>query len=122
MPEKKVVIIDDDIRNIFALKATLRAKKFDCQTFTDATEALKQLPGLDYDIILVDMMMPELDGYEAIPKFRGIEGKENIPIIAVTAQAMMGDKEKCLAAGANDYISKPIDVDRLLSVLNEHIK
>lgn len=122
MTEKKVIIIDDDARNIFALKATLRAKKYDCQTFSDAEEALKQLPGEDYDIILIDMMMPELDGYEAIPRIRQIEGKEDIPIIAVTAQAMIGDKEKCLAAGANDYISKPIDVDKLLSVLNKHIK
>ena len=68
------------------------------------------------------MMMPDMDGYDAIPKFRQINGKENIPIIAVSAQAMIGDKEKCLAAGADDYISKPIDVDKLLSVLNEHIK
>ena len=122
MSEKKVIIIDDDARNIFALKATLRAKKYDCETFSDAAEALKLLSQSDCDIILIDMMMPDLDGYDAIPRIRKIEGKENIPIIAVTAQAMMGDKEKCLAAGANDYISKPIDVDKLLSVLNEHIK
>lgn len=122
MSEKRIVIIDDDARNIFALKATLRAKKYDCEAFADATEALQVLPGINCDIILIDMMMPDMDGYEAIPKIRGIKGKEHIPIVAVTAQAMTGDKEKCLAAGADDYISKPIDVDKLLSVLNEHIK
>ena len=67
------------------------------------------------------MMMPDMDGYEAIPKIRQIPGREQIPIIAVTAQAMQGDKEKCLAAGADEYISKPIDVDRLLSVLKEQL-
>jgi CheY-like chemotaxis protein len=122
MSEKKVVLIDDDARNIFALKATLRAKKYECLAFSDAADALRQLPATDCDIILIDMMMPELDGYEAIPKIRQIRGKESIPIIAVTAQAMMGDKEKCLAAGADDYISKPIDVDKLLFVLNRYVK
>jgi CheY-like chemotaxis protein len=122
MSEKKIIIIDDDARNIFALKATLRARKFDCLSFPDAAEAIKQLPAIDCDIILIDMMMPEMDGYEAIPKIRAIKGKEKVPIVAVTAQAMLGDKEKCLKAGANEYISKPIDVDKLMLVLNEHIK
>jgi CheY-like chemotaxis protein len=122
MSEKKVIIIDDDTRNIFALTATLRSRKYECQSYYDAREALKALHHTPCDIVLIDMMMPELDGYEAIPKIRQIKGKEHIPIIAVTAQAMMGDKEKCIAAGANDYISKPIDVDKLLSILNEHIK
>lgn len=121
MPEKKIVIIDDDTRNIFALGATLHAKGFFCKAFYDAPEAIKELENSDCDIILIDMMMPEMDGYEAIPKIRQIKGKEDVPIIAVTAQAMHGDKEKCLAAGANDYISKPIDVDRLLSVLKEQL-
>lgn len=121
MSQKKIVIIDDDARNIFALEATLRAKGFLCKAFNDATEALKEMPKITCDIILIDMMMPEMDGYEAIPKMRQIAGKEHIPIVAVTAQAMYGDKEKCLAAGANDYISKPIDVDRLLLVLKEQL-
>ncbi len=122
MPEKRVIVIDDDSRNIFALTATLRAKGYFCQSFYDPIEAIKTLKELPCDIILIDMMMPEIDGYEAIPKIRQIKGKENIPIIAVTAQAMVGDKEKCLAAGANDYLSKPIDVDKLLSILKEHVK
>jgi CheY-like chemotaxis protein len=118
MAGKNIIIIDDDARNIFALKATLHAKGFQCQSFNDAVEAIEALKKINCDAILIDMMMPDMDGYEAIPKIRALAGKEHIPIIAVTAQAMHGDKEKCLAAGANDYISKPIDVDRLLSVLN----
>jgi CheY-like chemotaxis protein len=122
MTEKKVIVIDDDARNIFALAATLRAKGYACQSFQDAVDAIKTLKELPCDIILIDMMMPEMDGYEAIPQIRQIQGKEHVPIIAVTAQAMMGDKEKCIAAGADDYIAKPIDVDRLLILLKEHVK
>jgi len=121
MPDKKILIIDDDTRNIFALEATLRAKGFFCKAFYDAEEAIEELKKSEWGAILIDMMMPEMDGYEAIPKIRQIKGKEHVPIIAVTAQAMPGDREKCLAAGANDYISKPIDVDRLLSVLKEQL-
>ncbi len=122
MSEKKIIIIDDDSRNIFALSATLQAKGYTCKAFYDATNALNELTELPADIILIDMMMPEMDGYEAIPKIRQIKGKETIPVIAVTAQAMIGDKEKCIAAGADDYIVKPIDVDKLLSVIKKHIK
>jgi CheY-like chemotaxis protein len=122
MAEKKVIVIDDDSRNIFALTATLRAKGYECLSFYDAAEAINTLKEVPCDIILIDMMMPEMDGYEAIPKIRQIHGKEHTPIIAVTAQAMMGDKEKCIDAGADDYIAKPIDVDRLLSILKEHVK
>lgn len=91
------------------------------QAFYDASEAIKELQKIPCDAVLIDMMMPDMDGYEAIPKIRQIPGREQIPIIAVTAQAMQGDKEKCLAAGADEYISKPIDVDRLLSVLKEQL-
>lgn len=122
MSEKKVIVIDDDSRNIFALTATLRAKGYACQSFYDAGDAIKTLKELPCDIILIDMMMPEMDGYEAIPRIRKLHGKEHIPIIAVTAQAMIGDREKCIAAGADDYIAKPIDVDRLLSILKERVK
>jgi CheY-like chemotaxis protein len=122
MAEKRVIVIDDDSRNIFALTATLRAKGYECLSFYDATEAIKTLKEVPCDVILIDMMMPEMDGYEAIPRIRQIQGKEHTPIIAVTAQAMMGDKEKCIEAGADDYIAKPIDVDRLLFLLKEHVK
>ena len=118
MSKKRILIIDDDPRNIFALKATLRAKSYECISSSDAREAIRMLQTDEpVDVILMDMMMPEMDGYEAIPLIRQIERRKNIPIFAVTALAMVGDREKCLQAGADNYISKPIDVDKLLELL-----
>lgn len=118
MKNKRVLIIDDDARNIFALTATLRAKSFDCISCLHAKDALDLLQTDEQiDVILLDMMMPDIDGYEAIPRIKNIKSRINIPIYSVTAQAMVGDREKCLQAGATEYISKPIDVDRLLSLL-----
>ena len=120
MSKKKVLIIDDDARNIFALKATLKAKSFDCISCLGALEALDLLrTNEDVDAILIDMMMPEMDGYDAIPLIKKMENRNQTPVIAVTAQAMVGDREKCLAAGADGYISKPIDVDKLLELLKD---
>jgi CheY-like chemotaxis protein len=116
----KILIIDDDPRNIFALGATLKSKGYPCVTATSAHQGIAILgddPGIG--IVLLDMMMPEMDGYEAIPL---IKGKWSVPVIAVTAQAMVGDREKCLAAGADDYISKPINVDALLTILENRKK
>ena len=118
MNKKRVLIIDDDSRNIFALKATLKAKGFDCISSSGAPEALDLLRTDEVvDAVLIDMMMPEMDGYEAIPIIKTIDRRAHIPVIAVTAQAMVGDREKCLQAGADAYISKPIDVDKLLGLL-----
>jgi CheY-like chemotaxis protein len=118
-----IVIIDDDTRNIFALAATLKSKGFGYISCTGAREAIDLLQvRRDVGMVLIDMMMPDMDGYEAIPLIRKIPGREKLPIIAVTAQAMLGDREKCLAAGADDYISKPIDVDRLMEVVESHLK
>lgn len=115
----KILIIDDDARNIFALKATLKAYKYDSVTASSAKEGLDILKGGDgIGIILLDMMMPDMDGYEALPL---IKRQYGMPVIAVTAQAMVGDKEKCLDAGADDYISKPINVDRLLEILKSKL-
>jgi CheY-like chemotaxis protein len=120
MRKKRVLIIDDDARNIFALTATLRAKAYDCLSCLSAQEALKILNSdEEIDVVLIDMMMPDMDGYEAIPHIKKIEKRQMIPIFSVTAQAMVGDREKCLQAGATDYISKPINVDRLLQLLSE---
>ena len=122
MSKKHVLIIDDDPRNIFALKATLISLGYDCTACLDAEEALVFLNGKDFvDIILTDMMMPGMDGYTAIPLMREIDARKGIPIIAVTAQAMTGDREKCLSVGAYDYISKPIDVDKLVHILEKYI-
>jgi CheY-like chemotaxis protein len=119
MSKKTVLIVDDDARNIFALAATLRARSFDCLSCPGAQEALDLLQtDKVVDVILIDMMMPEMDGYEAIPLIKSIEKRKKIPVFAVTAQAMLGDKEKCLEAGADGYISKPINVDKLLEILS----
>lgn len=119
MDKKTVLIVDDDPRNIFALTAVLKAKGYDNVSCNSADEALTLLKGSRHiDYVLLDMMMPEMDGYEALPKIKNIEHRENLPVIAVTAQAMVGDREKCINAGADDYVSKPIDVDKLLNILN----
>jgi CheY-like chemotaxis protein len=115
------MIVDDDPRNIFALRATLKSKSYDCVSCEDAVSALKLLEEeKDIDAVLLDMMMPEMDGYEALSHIRSKESAKHLPVIAVTAQAMPGDREKCLSAGADDYVSKPVDVDRLLSLLEKY--
>lgn len=118
--KKKILIVDDDARNIFALTATLKSKSFDCISCMSAKEALHILKGDEpVNAVLIDMMMPYMDGYEVIPLIKAIPERKATPVIAVTAQAMVGDREKCLGAGADDYISKPIDVDRLLHILSK---
>ena len=120
MEKKRLLIIDDDSRNIFALVNVLRAKSFDCLSSLSAEEAIRLLRTEEHiDAILIDMMMPEMDGYEAIPIIKSIPSRKDVLVVAVTAQAMTGDKEKCLEAGADDYVSKPIDVDKLLQVLSK---
>jgi CheY-like chemotaxis protein len=117
---KAVLIIDDDLRNTFALSAVLKVKGFTTFTAHTMIEAFAVLQSeKQIGIILLDMMMPGMDGYEAIPvlKSNGI-----LPVIAVTAQAMPGDKEKCLEAGADNYLSKPVDVDALVAELNKYLK
>ena len=118
MKGKKILIIDDDPRNIFALSAVLRAKGYatvSAPSATDGMDILSLQP--EIGVVLMDIMMPDMDGYEAIARIRQMKGLEELPVIAVTAQAMVGDREKCLEAGATDYVSKPIDLDRLLDIL-----
>lgn len=121
--KERILIIDDDNKNIFALTATLKARKLETVSATSAREGIGLLQ-LDAGIrvVLLDMMMPDMDGYEAIKEIRKDDRYSHLAVIAVTAQAMPGDKEKCLAAGADHYISKPVDVDALLLVLNDYIK
>jgi len=114
----RVLIADDDVRNIFSLTKVLEQHKMKVIPAIDGKEALEMLqanPGVN--IILMDMMMPEMDGYESIRKIRQMPAFRNLPIIAVTAKAMAGDREKCISAGASDYISKPVDIDQLISLL-----
>ena len=115
---KKVLIVDDDIRNIFALTGALEQHGMtvlDAENGKDGIETLKN--NSDVDIVLMDVMMPELDGYDTIRVIRGLEEFRSLPIIAVTAKAMKGDREKCIEAGASDYISKPVNIEQLLSLM-----
>lgn len=118
LKDKTVLIADDDVRNIFSLTKALEKHQMKVISAIDGKEALKQLesnPGID--IILMDMMMPEMDGYETTSRIRQNPKYKKLPIMAVTAKAMTGDREKCIVAGASDYISKPVDIDQLLSLL-----
>jgi len=119
LKSKTVLIADDDVRNIFSLTKALETHKMRVLSAMDGREALTVLEegAVAVDIILMDMMMPELDGFETIARIRKDPRFRHIPIIAVTAKAMAGDREKCIEAGASDYISKPVDIDQLMSLL-----
>lgn len=120
--KSKILIVDDDSRNIFALKAVLTAKKYACLAASNATEGIALIKNnKDIAVVLLDMMMPDMDGYEAMAKMRADDELKHIPVIAVTAQAMVGDRERCLDAGAVGYISKPVNVDELVTLLNNYI-
>lgn len=115
---KTVLIADDDVRNIFSLSKILEKYQVNVISTINGKEALEELERNDsISIVLMDMMMPEMDGYETIQKIRQHPKYKNLPIISVTAKAMTGDREKCIQAGASDYISKPVDKDQLLSLL-----
>ncbi len=115
---KTILVADDDIRNIFALTKSLENYGINVVSAVDGKEALKQLEAVKkIDLVLMDMMMPEMDGYESTRRIREIPRFKNLPVIAVTAKAMTGDRGKCIAAGASDYITKPVDVDQLISLL-----
>lgn len=116
--DKKVLIVDDDVRNIYSLTKALEVFKMNVISAFDGNEAIKILEeNPDTDIVLLDMMMPNMDGYETAEKIRTIPKFISLPLIAVTAKAMTGDREKCIKAGASDYITKPVDIDQLLSLL-----
>lgn len=118
LKDKKVMIADDDVRNIFSLSKVLENAGMNVVSATDGIEALEQLKNhSDIDIVLMDMMMPELDGYDAMRAIREMPGMSKLPIIAVTAKAMAEDRQKCISAGASDYITKPVDKDQLMSLL-----
>ncbi|HJV53754.1 MAG TPA: response regulator, partial [Noviherbaspirillum sp.] len=115
---RKVLIVDDDLRNIFALSSVLERQQMKvlfAENGRDGIEVLQKDP--DIEIVLMDIMMPEMDGYDTMRAIRGIPQFKSLPIITLTAKAMKGDRDKCLAAGASDYITKPVDVARLLSLM-----
>ncbi|MDB4945515.1 MAG: ATP-binding region ATPase domain protein, partial [Labilithrix sp.] len=116
--DRKVLIVDDDVRNIYALANVLEdagMKVVFAENGREGIEVLRATPGVS--IVLMDVMMPEMDGYETMRRIRLMNEYRSLPILALTAKAMKGDREKCLAAGASDYVTKPVDPDQLLSLM-----
>ena len=115
---KTVLLVDDDARNIFALSSVLERRGMKVLTATTGNEAIALLDSETHPaIVLMDIMMPEMDGYQTIAKIRENPAYRRLPIIALTAKAMKGDREKCLEAGASDYLAKPVNTEQLLSAL-----
>jgi CheY-like chemotaxis protein len=118
LQNRKVLVVDDDVRNIFALGSVLERhgmKVITAQTGQEAINTLQAEP--DIAIVLMDIMMPEMDGYQTIGMIRKNKEFRRLPIVALTAKAMKGDREKCLDAGASDYLAKPVNTDQLLATL-----
>jgi CheY-like chemotaxis protein len=120
---RRILVVEDDVRNIFALSSLLEPKGATIEIARNGREAIESLtraslPGAGHvDLVLMDIMMPEMDGLTAMREIRRRPQWKKLPIIALTAKAMKDDQEKCLAAGANDYIAKPLDVEKLLSLV-----
>ena len=115
---KKILIVDDDMRNVFALTSILEEKGVTTLVGKNGKEGLEKLfANSDIDLVLMDIMMPIMDGYEAMKSIRKDMRFEKLPIIALTAKAMKGDRHKCVAAGASDYLAKPVAPEKLLSLL-----
>ncbi len=115
---KRILLADDDMRNVFAMSKILREKGMEVLKAEDGAKALKVLEQeSDIHLVLMDIMMPIMDGYETMKKIREQERFAKLPVIALTAKAMKGDREKCIESGASDYLTKPVDMERLLSMM-----
>jgi CheY-like chemotaxis protein len=115
---KRILIVDDDVRNVFALASVLERQGMDVEFAENGAEALSKLQGgAPIDLVLMDIMMPEMDGYEAMRRIRALPPFAKLPIISLTAKAMKGDREKSIASGASDYITKPVETGQLLSLM-----
>jgi CheY-like chemotaxis protein len=112
------LVVDDDVRNLFALTTVFERYNINAITAESGAEAITVLnENPNIDMVLMDIMMPEMDGYETMQKIRREHRNNSLPIIAVTAKAMKGDRNKCIEAGASDYITKPLKIDQLLSLM-----
>jgi CheY-like chemotaxis protein len=119
---QNILVVDDDKKNIFALCAVLQSRGFKCIGVQSAQEGIDYLIQYkDIGMILMDIMMPDMDGFQAISEIKKLKDFSSIPIITITAQAMPGDREKCIAAGANDYLSKPVDIDQLMVMIQHYL-
>jgi CheY-like chemotaxis protein len=115
---RKVLVVDDDARNIFALTTVLENNDMEVLSATNGRQAIEAIQGTeDLSAVLMDIMMPEMDGYQTMREIRKDQRFRALPILALTAKAMKGDREKCLEAGASDYIAKPVNTEQLLSLL-----
>jgi CheY-like chemotaxis protein len=117
-PSRKILVVDDDVRNVFAMSSALEGKGLDviyAENGKRALETLRRTP--DIAVVLMDIMMPEMDGFEAIKAIRNEPPYKAAPIIAVTAKALKEDRDKCIRAGASDYLPKPIDTAKLLEMI-----
>jgi CheY-like chemotaxis protein len=118
LSNRKVLVVDDDVRNIFALNSLLERHGMNVLNATNGHAAIETLAlHPDLALILMDVMMPEMDGYETMRRIRDIPAYRTLPIISLTAKAMKGDREKCLQAGASDYVAKPVNTEQLLSLV-----
>ena len=123
LKDKKVLVVDDDIRNIFALTAMLERQGMDVVSVDNGEEAIRTAEGdADIAIALVDVMMPAMDGYVTMRRLRELPRWKDLPIVALTAKAMKGDREKCIQAGASDYVAKPVNSENLASMLHEWLE
>ena len=115
---KNILIVDDDMRNVFSLTSALEEKGMNVVVGRNGSEGIKKLYEINtIDLILMDVMMPEMDGYTAMKEIRKEKQFDNIPIIAITAKSMKEDRQKCIEAGSNDYLTKPVDINKLISLL-----
>ncbi|MEO8554576.1 MAG: response regulator, partial [Kofleriaceae bacterium] len=120
---RRILIAEDDVRNVFALTSVLEPKGARVEIARNGREAVEAVhKNPDLDLVLMDIMMPEMDGLQAIRALRSDPRYHRLPIIALTAKAMQDDRDRCIAAGANDYIAKPLDVDKLLSLARVWIR
>jgi CheY-like chemotaxis protein len=118
LADKTVLIVDDDVRNIFAMTSLLERHKMRVVSAENGREALERLRATpEVAVVLMDIMLPEMDGYETTRAIRRMAEYQSLPILALTAKAMKGDREKCIEAGASDYVAKPVESDHLLSML-----